>query len=73
MAEDLTRWEYKYWTNNDLPPFPSNAQKERSLNEMGKQGWEIVGTTDGIIFKRPLRPNQPQRNVQPYNPPYNGR
>lgn len=69
MAEDLTRWEYKYWTS------PASGEKRvTELNKLGDEGWEITAAQDGakagIILKRP---KQPQRNASPYNPPYNGR
>lgn len=68
MAEDLTRWEYKRWIPdaNDI-----TNKNDRELAKLGQEGWEMVGGSPlpGVTFKRPMRPNQPQRNIPPYNPP----
>ncbi|MCR5045716.1 MAG: hypothetical protein K6A42_03975 [Treponema sp.] len=54
--EELTKWEY---TREDV----DNIQK---MNQLGAQGWELVGTTDGShhdgIFKRKIRSQQNQTN-----------
>jgi hypothetical protein len=58
----MTRWEYLYFTDaeKDTAALHPPAHKER-LNELGKQGWELVGlATDQsgkvqkLYFKRPL-------------------
>ena len=50
--EELTKWEY---TKEDI----DNIQK---MNQLGQQGWELVGTTDGTnhrgILKRKIRTQQ---------------
>ena len=58
----MTKWEYLYFTDaeKDASTFHPPAHKER-LNELGKQGWELVGLVadqsgrvQKLYFKRPL-------------------
>lgn len=60
MSDDTTRWEYE-----TLRPPREATRKESSdpkseLNELGAEGWELVGTieytgggTKYLVFKRP--------------------
>jgi hypothetical protein len=58
----MTRWEYLYFTDaeKDASTLHPPAHKEK-LNELGKQGWELVGLVadqsgrvQKLYFKRPL-------------------
>lgn len=58
----MTRWEYLYFTDaeRDTSTLHPPPHKER-LNELGRQGWELVGLVSGpsgkvekMYFKRPL-------------------
>ena len=58
----MTKWEYLYFTDaeKDASTLHPPAHKER-LNELGKQGWELVGLVSDqsgrvqkLYFKRPL-------------------
>jgi len=58
----MTKWEYLYFTDaeKDASTLHPPAHKER-LNELGKQGWELVGLVadqsgrvQKLYFKRPL-------------------
>jgi hypothetical protein len=53
---DVTKWEYKHLARASNAP----ALDEAALNELGSEGWELVGTiTDGsgthFYFKREAR------------------
>ena len=58
----MTRWEYLYFTDveKDTSTLHPPTHKEK-LNELGKQGWELVGLigdqsgrVQKLYFKRPL-------------------
>lgn len=55
----ITRWEYKVWSEGvrarlSVPRF------EADLNELGAEGWELVGSyADERIFKRPVTTGTP--------------
>jgi len=58
----MTRWEYLYFTDaeKDASALHPPTHKEK-LNELGKQGWELVGLVSDqsgrvqkLYFKRPL-------------------
>ena len=58
MNNDITQWEYK---NLELDS-PSDVKgQENTLNQLGKQGWEVTGTiqshayTNSILLKRPKK------------------
>jgi hypothetical protein len=45
------QWEFKVVYETQLH---TSQQLERALNQLGEQGWELVGTDQGqFIFKRP--------------------
>ena len=47
MSAEHTTWEYRV----------SNHVSERELNDLGADGWELAGVTDGqIVLKRPRLP-----------------
>ena len=61
-----TRWEYKVAilrrgevpdANNAPRPRATREAQEALLNDLGKEGWQLVSQTDGRIFyfRRPVR------------------
>jgi hypothetical protein len=63
-------WEYRQIDLNDLPPKTVEADV---LNELGKQGWELVGILDNHIayLKRPSSSLTPPKTPKtpPRSPP----
>ena len=59
---DITRWEYKSISNGSCTT--------ALLNELGQEGWEAVGNSNGILFKRPLQPSNSQQHQQKNNEYY---
>ena len=55
---DITRWEYTVTSSLDTD----------RLNQLGKEGWEVVGVDHGAVLKRPLQPSnsQQQKNNEYY-------
>jgi|GEM_PF-4186593 len=54
MAEDLTRWEYKKITLDDV-------KDVTTLNKLGDEGWELVNvpSAGSGIMKRPAKKAPP--------------
>ncbi len=55
-----TRWEYRVaWPHvpRSEGPLAQREAQQALLNDLGKEGWELVSQTDGHIFyfKRPIR------------------
>ena len=55
-----TKWEYKVTNAHRARSEGPQAQREAQqvlLNDLGKEGWELVSQTDGYVFyfKRPTR------------------
>jgi hypothetical protein len=59
----VTKWEYKVidvtqWSVGVPGPEAWQGVFERPLNDLGKEGWELIKETEGrvLYFKRPLSP-----------------
>ncbi|MCL2299975.1 MAG: hypothetical protein FWC27_07500 [Firmicutes bacterium] len=49
----MDKWEYRFLF---LTPFTSRYKLEARLNELGKQGWELVFVNNPILyFKRKVQ------------------
>lgn len=51
------KWEYKFFAL----PYLTHGDPTKFLNDMGQQGWELVGVipaniTRELYFKRPISP-----------------
>ena len=46
---NVVKWEYKMAFNGSVPVIVT----EKALNELGKDGWELVTVSDAGYFKRP--------------------
>lgn len=54
MSEhETTTWEYKVWSSG-LRNALNDERFERELNDLGREGWELVDRKgEQAIFKRP--------------------
>jgi hypothetical protein len=59
-------WEYRQIDLNDLPPKTGEVDV---LNELGKQGWELVGILDNHIAYLKRRSSSPTPPKKPKTPP----
>ena len=54
----MKKWEYKLFEFGKKGIFEKWEKTEERLNELGRNGWELVGVTgyqDRAVFKRELK------------------
>lgn len=74
MAE-TSEWEYRVVSVGGGLRSPKDEDLEATLNELGEQGWEVVGVTNRessykltLIAKRPLTSAARRRRTTPESP-----